>query len=80
MLPTQGGSIMSCTFSKGQKVKAIGSGKTHIITGIRKDPPRDILAGWGLATVEDVFIQVDGQRNRHGEPLWYGWGNFKAID
>ncbi|MFA6466473.1 MAG: hypothetical protein WCV71_01280 [Patescibacteria group bacterium] len=70
---------MPCEFKKGQKVKAIGSGKIHIITGIRKDPPREILAGWGLTSIQDVFIQVDSQRDRHGQPLWNGWGNFKAI-
>lgn len=70
---------MPCEFTLNQRVRSNVTGKMHTITGIRRDPPREILAGWGMAIIEDVFIQVDNQRGPNGEKIWYCWGNFKAL-
>jgi len=70
---------MPCTFVKHQEVKSIITGKRHRITGIRKEPPNEIVGAWGIAIVQDVFINVDNQRDCHGQALWYGYGYFRAL-
>ncbi|MBU1203132.1 hypothetical protein KKH39_03800 [Patescibacteria group bacterium] len=70
---------MSCPFVKKQKVKSNITGRIHVVTGIRRDPPRERTLGWGTEITQDVFIQVDNQRDRNGQPLWQGWGCFREV-
>ncbi|MBT4209883.1 MAG: hypothetical protein HOE19_03150 [Candidatus Komeilibacteria bacterium] len=70
---------MPCTLSKGQDVRNIGTGEAHIITDMRKTPPRQIVGGWGSDVVEYTHIQVDGQTNNDGHPVWQASGDFEEI-